>query len=412
MEIRPILSALLRSKTAPLLVAIQVALTLAGLVNALYIVDLRLAASARASGVADEASVFHITTSPVTKPSHEQAMAQRQRDLEVLRALPGVAAASWTNQMPVARSGTTSSYSIDRKQQRPSLLMGTYFAPPGLIDTLGLRLVEGRDFQPGDVLEIDESKDHPDGTFPTTAILSRRAAEALYPGTSALGKPVYLGTGASAPEMRVIGVVETLQTPFAQAGAEGEHSILIPLSVAGQYPRIAVRADRGQRDRAMADAEAALRKMSLAPRVVILRSTEQDRTGRYRNERTLAWMLVAVSGLLLLVTGSGIVGMTMLRISQRRKQIGVRRALGARRIDIVRHFVVENVLVSTAGIAFGLVLGLVLNRLLVTHLQLSPLPPYYLVGGALALWALGILAVSGPAWRAAGIPPATATRSV
>ena len=53
-------------------------------------------------------------------------------------------------------------------------------------------------------------------------------------------------------------------------------------------------------------------------------------------------MLIAVSALLLLVTASGIVGMASLRVAQRRKQIGVRRALGARWLDILRYFVVEN----------------------------------------------------------------------
>ena len=78
--------------------------------------------------------------------------------------------------------------------------------------------------------------------------------------------------------------------------------------------------------------------------IILARSIEEDRNNRYRNERALAWMLIGVSALLLLVTASGIVGMTMLRVAQRRKQIGVRRALGARRVDIVRYFVTENLL--------------------------------------------------------------------
>jgi putative ABC transport system permease protein len=102
----------------------------------------------------------------------------------------------------------------------------------------------------------------------------------------------------------------------------------------------------------------------------------------------------------------------MLRVAQRRKQIGVRRALGARRRDIVRYFVIENMLVSTAGIVFGLVLAIALNQALVRVLELPKLPVAYLGIGVLALWVLGIVAVMGPAWRAASIAPAEATRSV
>jgi len=137
----------------------------------------------------------------------------------------------------------------------------------------------------------------------------------------------------------------------------------------------------------------------------------EDRQNRYRNERAMAWMLVAVSVLLLLITVSGIVGMTMLRVAQRRKQIGVRRALGARWRDILRYFIVENVIITTGGIVAGLMLALALNRLLMAQAGMARLPLEYLAFGAAALWALGIAAVYGPASRAATISPAIATRT-
>src|SRR5688500_19518188 len=104
--------------------------------------------------------------------------------------------------------------------------------------------------------------------------------------------------------------------------------------------------------------------MSSTPLRTFKRSVAEDRLNRYRNERAMAWMLISISALLLLVTLSGIVGMTMLRVAQRRKQIGVRRALGARWRDILRHFMVENFIITTGGIVAGLMLALGLNRLL------------------------------------------------
>lgn len=412
MEIRPILSALLRTKTAALLVALQVAITLAILANALYVVNLRYASSARPSGLGAEEQVFHVVARPVDKVTHAQAMAQQQRDVQALRALPGVTAAEWVSQMPMSRSGSTSSFSLERKQVRPSILLSTYFVPPGALDVLGLRLLEGRNLTADDMIEFDAENDSLKAKFANHIVLTKAAADSLWPGASAVGKTLYFGMGDDAWPMRVVGVVEALQSTQAQTGALGEYSALIPLHVDLAYPRLAVRAAPGQRDRVMAEAETATRAASLTPRIVTVRSSEQDRTQRYRNERAMAWMLVAVSALLLLVTASGIVGMTMLRIAQRRKQIGVRRALGARRVDIVRYFVTENVLITTGGIAAGVVLAVLLNQLLVSQVELTKLPLSYVLGGALALWVLGILAVSGPAWRAAGIPPATATRSV
>ena len=108
----------------------------------------------------------------------------------------------------------------------------------------------------------------------------------------------------------------------------------------------------------------------------------------------------------------GIVGMASLWVNQRRKQIGVRRAIGARQRDILRYFLVENFLVTSFGIAVGLALAVALNQWLVSALEVPRLPLHYLPGGVVALWALGLLAALGPAWRAARIPPAEATRSV
>ena len=125
----------------------------------------------------------------------------------------------------------------------------------------------------------------------------------------------------------------------------------------------------------------------------------------------LSWMLVTVSVLLLLITASGIVGMASLWVTQRRKQIGVRRALGARRADILRYFITENFMITSVGVVGGVMLSIGLNQLLVSQLELAKLPLDYLLIGAGVFWALGVFAVYGPAFRAATISPATATRS-
>jgi putative ABC transport system permease protein len=140
-------------------------------------------------------------------------------------------------------------------------------------------------------------------------------------------------------------------------------------------------------------------------------STDEARSDRYQAEKSVAGMLIAVTIGLLLVTGSGIVGLASLWVTQRRKQIGVRRALGARKVDILRYFLLENAMVTTVGVVVGVALALALNQFLVSKLELPRLPLQYLGFGMLSLWALGILAVYGPASRAAAVPPAIATRS-
>ena len=123
-------------------------------------------------------------------------------------------------------------------------------------------------------------------------------------------------------------------------------------------------------------------------------------------------MLVLVIAALLLVTALGIVGLASFWVQQRTKQIGIRRALGATRGQILRYFQTENFLLATVGIVLGMLLAYAINQLLMGKYELPRLPLHYLPIGAVALWLLGQLAVFGPARRAAAVPPAVATRSV
>jgi putative ABC transport system permease protein len=224
---------------------------------------------------------------------------------------------------------------------------------------------------------------------------------------------MYFGTGEGAQGALVVGVVERLQAAHVNLEERSEYSALIPARLYGNPGNMyAIRAEAGQRDRVMKEAEAALRKSSASPMILRLKTFDQDRKELYRADAAMSWMLVTVSVLLLLITCSGIVGMASLWVTQRRKQIGVRRALGARKLDILRYFITENFMITSAGVFGGVAMGLAVNQLLVSKLEMARLPVAYLVGGAVVFWALGILAAYGPAWRAASISPATATRSV
>ncbi|MED5597622.1 ABC transporter permease [Janthinobacterium sp. P210006] len=411
MEIRPILSALMRNKTGAVLVAVQVAISLAILANALYIVNLRQAIAARPTGVAAENDIFYVKVQSMEKGSPQRQIAEQKRQAAILRAVPGVLSVAQTTQAVLSRSGSSTNVAAKRGQAAASAGTSMYVTPDSLVTTYGLKLVEGRDFHADEVLEINEDVDQ---SFPKVVIVTRAAAQKIWPGeTSFVGKPLFNGTGDNDDEMRVIGVVERLQTQTGQVSAQGEYSIILPARLTGGRDSLlfAVRAEPGQRDRLMKEAEQAIRTSSSERLLVRTDTLEQHRKTRYLADQGLSWMLIAVSTLLLLVTASGIVGIASLWVSQRRKQIGVRRALGARRIDILRYFLTENFMITSVGVAAGVLLALGLNQLLVSQLEMARLPPGYLLAGALVFWLLGVGAVYGPAWRAASISPATATRS-
>ncbi|HWG67121.1 MAG TPA: FtsX-like permease family protein, partial [Rhodanobacteraceae bacterium] len=136
------------------------------------------------------------------------------------------------------------------------------------------------------------------------------------------------------------------------------------------------------------------------------------RSGYFRDDHAMTGMLASVILAVLLITGLGIVGLASFWVAQRRKQIGIRRALGATRADIVHYFQTENFLIVTFGILAGMLLAYGLSLLLMMHYELPRLPWVYLPIGAIALWLIGQAAVLGPALRAAAVPPVVATRSV
>jgi putative ABC transport system permease protein len=413
MEIRPILSALMRSKTGAILVALQVAISLAILANALHIVNVRQGVATRPSGVGHEEQVVHIDVRHLAKTGPNEQLALQKRETDALRAVAGVTAAAFVNQYPLSQSGMNTSVAADRKQDRSSADAAMYYSPDSLVQAWQLKLIEGREFRPAEVLETDN--DEESNAFPSSALITRSLAATLWPNASSyVGKTFYNGTGNDANALQVIGVVERLQTISGQVGEKGEYSIIVPMRMANGFATVyAIRAEPGQRERVTREAEAALRKVNGVASPVILTSEtfDKSRQDRYRADVALSWMLITVSALLLLITASGIVGMASLWVIQRRKQIGVRRALGARKIDILRYFITENIMITSLGVVGGVMLAAGLNQFLVTHLALTRLPLMYLVAGALVFWALGVAAVYGPAWRAASISPATATRS-
>ena len=408
MEIRPIFSAMMRSKTGVILIAVQIALTLAILANALYVVKDRTNEANRTSGV-DDANVFMIA---VLDKNTDGVIARQKRDEDVLRAIPGVAGVALTNQMPLSQSGSSTGVQVDPKAQDQLTGPALYITSETFVETLGLKIVEGRDFNANDMLEVDESK--ADKPKVKIALVTKALAKKLYPDSaSALGKVFYQNT--SEPPIEIVGVVETLVSPWGRASwnnnSTGDESFILSARFIQPYNIYAVRTEPGQRDNIMKQAEKSLLGLVPGRLVVENKSMDQLREERYRGEHTMANGLLIVIGLLLLMTASGIVGLASLWVNQRRKQIGVRRALGARRVDILRYFVTENVIICVIGIVFGSGLAIALNRAMMSELELQRLPLVYLLMGAAALLTLGVLAVLGPAWRAAQIAPAIATRS-
>jgi len=173
-----------------------------------------------------------------------------------------------------------------------------------------------------------------------------------------------------------------------------------------------LRSDPKDQVEVLREAKAALLKAD-PQRVFENAQTYAELRGAYfQRDFTMIGLLLASALGLLTVTAIGIAGLAGFWVQQRTRQIGIRRAVGATRRDVLRHFQLENFLIVGTGIVLGLGLAELLNMVLVRSYGVAPLPSLYLPVTALLLCALGQFAVLNPALHASRIPPATAARNV
>ena len=407
MELLSIVTGLRRHKATSALIALQVALTLCIVSNALFVVHDRLVRIDRPTGI-DEAD-FAMFRNEWLAPQGD-LKARIQGDLAVLRSAPGVADAYATNGAPLYVGGGAGGVGLKPNQETPSAYAAEYVVDDHAMKTLDIRLTEGRWFTADEIVERHDSPE--DG--PPTVIITRALARKLFPAGQALGSSIYVGKKASS----IIGIVERLVTPLLYGvpapvmDSFFENSILIPgLLVENSYLYV-IRAAPGQRDAALLASQRLLAQHDRARGIDLVHTFPAIRAESYKTDRSLASLLSLVCAMLLLVTGLGIVGLASYWVGLRRSPIGIRRALGARRIDIVRYFQIENLLIVTGGATVGLGLAMATNLWMVRHLEMTRMQwPYVVIGAAIVL-ILGQLAVLWPARRAASIPPARATRAV
>ncbi len=404
MQIQPILAALRRHRLPTLLIAMEIALACAVLCNAGFMIATKWRQSQVHSGV-DEASLAVLTLEGY-EPA--EAVDLNARVLAGLRVIPGTQSVSVINAVPFGEHAGTAGITLDAAGRHFGGVVDFYVGGPGSFQALGLRVIAGRAPQPDDYQPMQSFL--PDSA---RVLVTRALAEHLWPGINPLGQQFWVDKF----HFQVGGVLAHLARPYGGEGGPNtiQWSVFVPAKPGAHLSGVyLLRADPAKLPRVLRDARDAIAK--IAPDAVVDVSGSQTisdlRQSYFRQDRAMASMLLGVIAALLLVTALGIVGLANFWVQQRRRTIGIRRAIGATRGDILRYFQTENFLIVSIGIALGMVLAYGINLFLMTQYQLPRLPLLYLPIGAIALWLLGQLAVLGPALRAAAVPPVVATRSV
>jgi len=269
---------------------------------------------------------------------------------------------------------------------------------------LGAHVVAGRYFRPTDILPMTKGYSQ---TYPQV-VITKSLADKLFPHGNALGKPIY---SADNTPMTVIGITSNF-IPSVET-SPGYDALLFP-QIAGNYGFYfcLVRTRPGKTAALLRVAQRHLAASNPERVVFDARTLEYYRQRLDAENRAMAIFLTVVTTLILCVTCLGIFGLTTFNVSTRTKQIGTLRAVGARKRDIVAHFLIENGIILVAGALVGCTLALGVGYWLSEQYQLPRLDLHFLAIGILALAVIGQLAAWHPARRAASVPPSVATRTV
>ncbi len=402
MQLRHVLAALPRHKLVCLLVVVEIAVAFAILCNAVFIIRGRVQQMQIVTGIT-ESGLIYIHNDGVGEEAKAPLVA---RNLEALRGLGGVQSAVAMFPLPLENMSINFRpwLTPDMKLRGPAV--GMFVGTPGYLDTLGLKIVQGRDFSDAEYDGMDQTLK----TLSPAVIVTRDLADKLWPGQNPIGKKFWRSPTRG---YTVVGVVERLVRGYLRRDFVPEYSAMFPVRPASFVSSLYVmRVAPSDRDRLLRESSELL--LNLDPDMLIdAKGSYADmRADYFRQDASLVWLLALVCLAMLLVTALGIAGLANFWVQQRSRSIGIRRAVGATRGDILRYFQAENFLIVGFGIAFGVALAFVLNLLLMRHYELQRLPLHYLPLGAVTLWLLGQLSVLGPARRAAAVPPVVATRSV
>ena len=330
--------------------------------------------------------------------------------LDRLRTQTGVTAAGAVTRLPLADGGGDLNFQIQGRETPPGTLSRRadwQVVTPGYFDALGMRVVQGRGIQPTDITGS-----------PGVIVFNETAARLHWPDGDALGKRLTLGGRAGPGLVTVVGIVNDIRTgdltvaPRPEmylahtqfrmfgAGTEPMRSLSITVRTASDPAGVA-----GTLRREVAALDGNLS-------VDAVRTMADVRASSVSMQRFVWLLLGTFAGVALMVAVIGVYGVIAYSVSQRRREIGVRMALGATAGSVIGLVLRQGLAPAALGLALGLPAALLLGRTLQGQLYgISPTDPATAVGVAALMAAAAFLACFVAARRAARIDPQVALRA-
>ena len=399
MEFGPIVRALSRNRMRVLLIVLQIGITLAVITNATNMITGYRTKMQQPSGFDDD-NLLWVRSKPFAESFNERSfrLSTTQSDVRALNGIPGIRAAANTNFLPWQGGG--SSGEVKAAGGDGTMYRTQYYgSSPRFTDTLGVRLASGRNLRDSDI-NLD-----PNATN-ATVIISSALEKLAFKGKSAVGQQL-LEPDNSVDT--VVGVLDPFYNPYGWP--IHEYAMVYAGVPSRGGASFLVRVEPGKMKQVVPEIEKRLLQVNDGRNVEMKTVTEiKDRY--FTEARIVIGAMSAVIVLLVIVTGLGIVGVTSFSVTERRKQIGTRRALGATKPAILRYFLLENWIITNSGLILGIALAYALNFLLVTKAGGEKLDWRFVAAGVILLWLQGLFATLAPATRAAAVSPVIATRAV
>lgn len=398
MEFGPIIRALKRNKVRFLLIVVQIAITLAVVTNAITMIRDESVKMMKTSGFDDE-NIVWVRTKPFAPGFKDlpYRIAAVNADLRAIKATPGVVAVANTNFLPWQGGGSSGEVAAgdgDGSKFRTQM----YYNTPGILDTLGVHLVSGRNIRDTDL------DDDPNSKAPSTAIISRDLEKLVFKGKSAVGRQL---KDSDNTVVNVVGTFDPFYNPYGWP--IHEYAVFYAGHVSRRGALYLVRVAPGSMKQTVPLIEQRMLQTNNG-RNIDMKTISEIKDNYFVQGRIVRTAMSLVIVLIVLVTGLGIVGVTAFSVTERRKQIGTRRALGATKAAVLRYFLLENWIVTNAGLILGVAAAYGLNVLLVTKAAGAKLDWRFVAAAVVLLWLQGIVATLIPAMRATRFSPVIATR--
>lgn len=405
MNIKALVKALMQRRFLSFLLLVQLGLTLGLIVNSVILALDTRERLLEQTGL-DLANILVVETMPTSSKFEDSDFYRSVIDEDLMRLgnLDGVNAVSPQIQLPIQEGGWNSNFQDSEAdpdappKDRLLRFVSYYSTTADAAKSFGLDIIEGRDLTPADEYAGNEDEKR-------NILISESLAKMVYGDESAIGKLSNRG--------RVVGVVkDMLNVPGREPGKQFFLFNVNPLTMHAFTQYYVLNVAPGKMESVRQQVSDVISSVNPERDIREIYTMEQRHAEYFSDDTGLASLFGLLCGLMLLVTAISSFAHAQFHISKQKKLIGIRRALGATRKDILLYVLSENWLMTVVGGLVGIGFVILFNILLSQQIDVSkPSISLYLIAFSV-IFASSTIATWWPARQTSRIPPVIATRTV